>query len=78
MAVNWLEFIMRNYLFFTKEYLLKNNKVFYLKLTNIERGFYSLFHSLSISHPQNIFYKRCDEAIKIYEDIKIKEIMPKK
>lgn len=78
MSLNWLEFIIWNYLFFTKEYLVNNNKDFYLKLTNIERGFYSLFYSLSLSHPTNIFYQRCNEAIQIYENIKKKEKMEKK
>lgn len=78
MTLNWLEFIIWNYLFFTKEYLLKNNKDFYLKLTNIEKGFYSMFYSLSISHPTNTFYQKCNEAIKVYEDINDKEKTIKK
>ena len=78
LTLNWLEFIIRNYLFFMKEFLLNNNKEFYIKLTNIEKWFYSMFISLNISVPQNMFYQKCDEAIKIYEDIKIKENSTKK
>lgn len=73
LTLNWLQFILWNYLFIIKEIFLKDNKDFYLKLTNIERGFYSLFYSLSISHPTNTFYQRCNEAIKIYENIITKE-----
>jgi len=73
MALNWLEFIIWNYLFFIKEYLLRDNKEFYLKLTNIEKGFYSMFYSLKISHSTNTFYQRCNEAIQIYENINNKE-----
>ena len=73
LTLNRLEFIIWNYLFFIKEFLLYNNKEFYSKLTDIERWFYALFHSLSISHPQNTFHQKCNESITIYEDMKIKE-----
>ncbi len=78
LTLNWLNFIVWNYLFFIKEFLLNNNKEYYLKLTDIERWYYRLFQSLSISIPTNIFYQRCHEAIKIYEEIKTKENNTKK
>lgn len=73
LALNHIDFIMRNYIYFVKEFLVKENKEWYEKLTDIEQGFYASFYSLSQSHPKNIFYKMCNEAIQKYQDILLRE-----
>lgn len=73
-ALNRINFIIWNYVYFIKEFLLSKNESFYLKLTDIERGYFALFKSLSISHPKNSFYTWAKEAIHIYENMKNIEI----
>lgn len=70
LSINWLLFIMRNYLFFIKEFLINDHKDFYSKLDIVEKGFHWIFKNLNITHPTNQFHIKFDEAIRIYGDMK--------
>lgn len=70
LSLNWLLFIMWNYLFFVKEFLIKDNNDFGLKLDEVQDGFHAVFKNLHITHPNNNFYIKFDEAIQIYANMK--------
>lgn len=73
-VMNRINFVLRNYLYFLKEFFYEKQSKEHKELTDVEQWFFSLFQSLSINIPTNAFFKRCKEAIEIYDRMKQVEI----